>query len=81
MIIKEFKYSSMEISTDTDWGISLKFGGYAGFWDNYKGGIDAFLFIGGNCLPYCHEESNFKQQQWRMIYDPNFKVGGLPHWY
>ena len=73
MNINEFKYSSMEISTDPQWDIALKLDGQPGFWDNYKGGIDAFLFIGGNCLPYCHEESNFKQELWRMIYDPNFK--------
>lgn len=70
MIIKEHKYSSMEIDTDPQWEITLKLGGQAGFWDNHKGGIDAFLFIGSNCLPYCHKESNFKQELWRIIYDP-----------
>jgi len=73
MTINEYKYSSMEIDTDPHWEISLKLGGQEGFWDNYKGGIDAFLFIGGNCLPVCMSDTNFKQELWRIIYDPNFK--------
>lgn len=57
MEIRHFIYTDIELSMHCTFGVCLKLVPHSGYWDNTASGIDAFMFIGNNSIPYFFDTS------------------------